>query len=269
GPQGRGRRRRARRRQPHLLDVVLGAVQVVRRHPGGGHARRHAGAARGDRRHPAPLDGARHRAAAAVLPPQGAHGTDRGLRGGGGLGQPGPGRPHRARGPRARRPGDGAAQPPPQRPVRQRRPRVRQLRGDAGPMTTAHDVRDRAALRRDAWRAYFETTALLTAEIERHLKADSGLDIGDFNILLVLSEAPGERLRLRDLARAVAFGPNRLTYRLDALERRGWVRRARGTGPAAPRGRSTPAASTSCCSTTWTTTRRARCWRSSRRCARG
>ncbi|HLV55601.1 MAG TPA: MarR family transcriptional regulator [Actinotalea caeni] len=94
-------------------------------------------------------------------------------------------------------------------------------------MTTAHDVRDRAALRRDAWRAYFETTALLTAEIERHLKADSGLDIGDFNILLVLSEAPGERLRLRDLARAVAFGPNRLTYRLDALERRGWVRRER------------------------------------------
>lgn len=92
-------------------------------------------------------------------------------------------------------------------------------------MTVTHDARTAAEVRRDAWRAYFETTALLTAQLERRMKADSGMDMGDFNIMLVLSEAPGERLRLRELARAVAFGPNRLTYRLDGLERRGWVRR--------------------------------------------
>lgn len=92
-------------------------------------------------------------------------------------------------------------------------------------MTTATTARTDSEVRRDAWRAYFETTALLTAQLERRMKADSGMDMGDFNIMLVLSEAPGERLRLRELARAVAFGPNRLTYRLDALERRGWVRR--------------------------------------------
>lgn len=76
-----------------------------------------------------------------------------------------------------------------------------------------------------AWRAYFETTALLSAELERRLKATSGMDLGDFNLLLVLIEAPGERLRLGELARAVAFGPGRLTYRLGNLEKRGWVRR--------------------------------------------
>lgn len=81
------------------------------------------------------------------------------------------------------------------------------------------------SVKRDAWRAYFETTALLTAELERRMKRDSEMDFGDFNIMLVLSESPGERLRLGDLARAVAFGPGRLTYRLDNLERRGWVRR--------------------------------------------
>jgi DNA-binding MarR family transcriptional regulator len=81
------------------------------------------------------------------------------------------------------------------------------------------------AVKADAWRAYFETTQLLTAELERRLKADSGMDFGDYNILLVLSEAPEHRLRLGGLARAIAFGPNRLTYRLDVLERRGWVRR--------------------------------------------
>lgn len=81
------------------------------------------------------------------------------------------------------------------------------------------------AVKGDAWRTYFETTQLLTAELERRLKADSGMDFGDYNILLVLSEAPEQRLRLGSLARAIAFGPNRLTYRLDVLERRGWVRR--------------------------------------------
>lgn len=76
-----------------------------------------------------------------------------------------------------------------------------------------------------AWRAYFETTALLSAELEKRMKADSGIDFGDFNLLLVLGEARGQRLRLGELAKAVAFGPGRLTYRIDQLVKRGLVRR--------------------------------------------
>ncbi|GAB2597844.1 MarR family winged helix-turn-helix transcriptional regulator [Pseudactinotalea suaedae] len=77
----------------------------------------------------------------------------------------------------------------------------------------------------EAWRAYFETTALLTTQLEKLMKAESGLDFGDFNLLLVLSETPGQRLRLGELAKAVAFGPGRLTYRIDQLVRRGLVER--------------------------------------------
>ncbi|MFV0252545.1 MAG: MarR family winged helix-turn-helix transcriptional regulator [Beutenbergiaceae bacterium] len=76
-----------------------------------------------------------------------------------------------------------------------------------------------------AWRSYIEATALLTAELERRMKDRANMDIGDFNVLLILNEAPQHSLRLGDLARAVAFGPTRLTYRLKRLEQRGWVKR--------------------------------------------
>lgn len=66
---------------------------------------------------------------------------------------------------------------------------------------------------------------MLTALVEQHMKTTAEMDIGDFNVLLVLSEQANQRMRLGDLARAVAFGPTRLTYRLKQLEKRGWVRR--------------------------------------------
>lgn len=79
------------------------------------------------------------------------------------------------------------------------------------------------ALAPRAWRQYFEGSRLLENELEHRLKASSGLDLGDFNVLLVLSEAPGLRMRMGDLARALAFAPGRLTYRVGALEREGLV----------------------------------------------
>ncbi|SFS11893.1 DNA-binding transcriptional regulator, MarR family [Agrococcus baldri] len=76
-----------------------------------------------------------------------------------------------------------------------------------------------------AWRGYIEGSQLLMNELERRMKASSDLDLGDFNVLLVLSEADGDRMRMGDLARALAFAPGRLTYRVTALEREGLVAR--------------------------------------------
>lgn len=80
---------------------------------------------------------------------------------------------------------------------------------------------DRLAPR--AWRAYFEGSRLLENDLERRLKASAGIDLGDFNVLLVLSEAEGTRMRMGDLARTLAFAPGRLTYRIAALEKEGLV----------------------------------------------
>lgn len=76
-----------------------------------------------------------------------------------------------------------------------------------------------------AWRAYFETTALLEARLEASLKAAAGLTLADYNILLALTEADGFRLRLGELAERVVFSPSRLTYRIRELQRRGLVER--------------------------------------------
>jgi len=53
----------------------------------------------------------------------------------------------------------------------------------------------------EAWRTYFEGSAMLAAALERRLKDACGLDLADFNILLLLSEADGGGdARLEDLA---------------------------------------------------------------------
>ena len=76
-----------------------------------------------------------------------------------------------------------------------------------------------------AWRAYIESSGRLVAELEQRMKTESGLDMGDFNMLLLLSEAPEERMRMGELARELAFAPGRLTYRATNLAKRGWIER--------------------------------------------
>ncbi|WP_430591688.1 MarR family winged helix-turn-helix transcriptional regulator [Humidisolicoccus flavus] len=93
------------------------------------------------------------------------------------------------------------------------------------PVEAAQAVAREQQLR--AWRSYFEATAMLTAELDRLLRKDCGFGHAEFNILLMLNEAPGGTLRMGDLAREIAFQPGRLTYQIGILEDRGWVRRER------------------------------------------
>lgn len=75
----------------------------------------------------------------------------------------------------------------------------------------------------EAWRAYFETSQLITAQLDASLREHSGLDLGDYNILLVLAEAPQHTLRMSVLARCVVFSVPRLSHRIGVLVGRGWV----------------------------------------------
>lgn len=76
-----------------------------------------------------------------------------------------------------------------------------------------------------AWRAYFEATALLQDRLERSLKSGTGLHLADYNLLLLLSEAPGGHLRMGELASLMVFSPSRVTYQVKTLEKRGLVER--------------------------------------------
>lgn len=75
-----------------------------------------------------------------------------------------------------------------------------------------------------AWRNFIETYADLIAALEADL-APTGLTLGDYQVLVYLTEAPHEMMRMCDLAAALQLSPSGLTRRLDGLVRAGWVER--------------------------------------------
>ncbi len=76
-----------------------------------------------------------------------------------------------------------------------------------------------------AWRAFLEAHAALARVLESELQAERGLPLAWYDVLVQLSEAPGGRLRMQDLARAVLLSKSGLTRLCDRMERAGLVRR--------------------------------------------
>ncbi len=79
----------------------------------------------------------------------------------------------------------------------------------------------------EAWRAYVTATGRLQERLDAELVAAHGLSLAEYETLAFLSEAPGGRLRMSDLAAAVLTSKSRLTHRVDALESAGLVQRER------------------------------------------
>lgn len=77
-----------------------------------------------------------------------------------------------------------------------------------------------------AWRGFIEVVGQLNIELESDLNAH-GLTSGDYQVLVYLSEAPDDRLRMCDLADSLNLSPSGLTRRLDGLVRKGMVSRER------------------------------------------
>ena len=76
----------------------------------------------------------------------------------------------------------------------------------------------------EAWRAFLATSKLLFRQLDRELHP-FGLSINDYEILVVLSEAPDHRLRMTDLADATAQSRSRLSHQITRMEGTGLVRR--------------------------------------------
>lgn len=76
-----------------------------------------------------------------------------------------------------------------------------------------------------AWRAFFEASALVSDRMEKRLQATTGLKLSDYNLLLVLSEAEDNQLRMGQLAEKMVFSPSRLSYQVKTLASRGVIER--------------------------------------------
>jgi len=77
----------------------------------------------------------------------------------------------------------------------------------------------------DTWREFVETTEVLRTMLAARLHEESGLSLGDYAVLLALSEAEGQRIRSSELATHIGWERSRLSHHLGRMERRGLIRR--------------------------------------------
>lgn len=75
------------------------------------------------------------------------------------------------------------------------------------------------------WQAYLFGSHLLERRIEEQTKRDAGLTHAQYEILVWLSNATCQRMRMTELARNVVVSKSALTYQIGALEKNGLVSR--------------------------------------------
>ncbi len=75
-----------------------------------------------------------------------------------------------------------------------------------------------------AWRTHLAVNKLLMYQLEKDLQP-FGLTNNDYEILVNLSEAEGQRLRMSDLATATLQSKSRLSHQITRMESAGLVRR--------------------------------------------
>ena len=79
-----------------------------------------------------------------------------------------------------------------------------------------------------AWRTFIVTAGDLTRAIERDL-GPFDLDLGDYQLLAMLSEAPDQRLKMCDLADSLRLTRSGLTRRMDGVLKKKLVTRTQST----------------------------------------
>lgn len=96
-------------------------------------------------------------------------------------------------------------------------------------MTARHEPRWLDGEEQQAWRAILRSSHLMRQTMEEALVAHD-VALGEYELLSMLSEAPGARMRMSELADLVVQSRSRVSHTATRLERNGWVRRDRATG---------------------------------------
>ena len=84
---------------------------------------------------------------------------------------------------------------------------------------------DLSADRRGAWYGFLRTHVDITRRLDAGLRRQTGLTLGEYDVLVTLRNGPAEGLRMGDLARRVVLSPSGITRVVARLERAGLVAR--------------------------------------------
>ncbi|MFF7982754.1 MarR family winged helix-turn-helix transcriptional regulator [Streptomyces sp. NPDC007901] len=82
------------------------------------------------------------------------------------------------------------------------------------------------------WRALMRVMVALPRSLDDDLLRSTGLTLTEYVVLMNLSEAENQELRMTDLASATALSASRITRVVDALQSRGQVVKRRFEGDA-------------------------------------
>jgi DNA-binding MarR family transcriptional regulator len=82
----------------------------------------------------------------------------------------------------------------------------------------------------DVWRSFLHAHARLVRVLEAELVAEHPINLGAYDVLVQLAEAPTRRLRMAELADAVLLSRSGVTRLVDRLEVAGMVTRERFDG---------------------------------------
>ncbi len=91
-------------------------------------------------------------------------------------------------------------------------------------MQTIVEPRWLTAEQQVTWRSYLNAVARINERLDAELRP-FGLDLGEYEILVHLSEAPELQLRMSELALAVRQSRSRLTHTVSRMENKGLVLR--------------------------------------------
>lgn len=79
------------------------------------------------------------------------------------------------------------------------------------------------------WRTWLRVNALITSALQRELLLHSSLSLPDFEVLVHLTDAEDDRLRISELGRRLQWEKSRLSHHLRRMGNRGLIERTECT----------------------------------------
>ena len=92
------------------------------------------------------------------------------------------------------------------------------------------EVRWLDAAQQRAWRAFIGGQQLLLERLDRDLRQAHGISLSEYDVLVRLSEQPGQRMRMSLLADAMSHSRSRVTHTITRMEKMGLVERCAAQG---------------------------------------